>query len=96
MPGLRLLFRMAPFLVGAVAVGVWLLRRAGRKALPPGVRERELAAGSAPEAGDGATSEAGVGGANDSLHGERAEPPRFQREPIDIVMVVDDLLQGGR
>ena len=27
MPGLRLLLRMAPFLVGAVAAAVWLQRR---------------------------------------------------------------------
>ena len=44
MPGLRLLFRMAPFLDGAVAVGVWLRRRAERKALPAGPQVRELEA----------------------------------------------------
>jgi hypothetical protein len=27
MPGLRLLLRMAPFLVGALAAGMWLQRR---------------------------------------------------------------------
>jgi hypothetical protein len=102
MPGLRLLLRMAPFVVAAVAVGVWLRRRgADRKALPAPPRLRELGAGAAPEVR--------VGGANYALNGERAgsggqvesggqpEPARgFQREPIDIVTVVDDLLQAGR
>ena len=69
MPGLRLLFRMAPFLAGAVAVGVWRRRRAERKALPAGPQVRELEAGQ--------------------------QAKRFQREPIDIVTVVDDLLLGG-
>jgi hypothetical protein len=32
MPGLRLLLRMAPFLVGAIAAAVWLQRRAPRRA----------------------------------------------------------------
>ena len=32
MPGLRLLLRIAPFLVGAVAAAVWLQRRAPRRA----------------------------------------------------------------
>ena len=36
MPGLRLLLRMAPFLVGALAAGVWLQRRRSvPAALPP-------------------------------------------------------------
>jgi hypothetical protein len=99
MPGLRLLLRMAPFVVGAVAVGVWLRRRgAERTALPAGPRPRELGAGAAPEVQ--------VGEANSAVNGERVEPGgpggqpeptrRFQREPIDIVTVVDDLLQTGR
>ena len=61
MPGLRLLLRVAPFVVGAVAVGVWL-RRCGAK---------RNALGAVPAG-------------------------RFQREPVDIVAVVDDLLQAGR
>ena len=32
MPGLRLLLRMAPFLVGAIAAAVWLQRRAPQRA----------------------------------------------------------------
>jgi hypothetical protein len=40
MPGLRLLLRMAPFLVGALAAAVWLQRRAPQRA--------ELAAPPAP------------------------------------------------
>jgi len=31
MPGLRLLLRMAPFLVGAIAAAVWLQRRAPQR-----------------------------------------------------------------
>jgi len=66
MPGLRLLLRSAPFLVGVVAALVWLRR-------------------SQPE--------------RPQL--EPPEPPeprtrRFEREPIDIVTVVDDLLNAGR
>ena len=32
MPGLRLLLRMAPFLVGAIAAAVWLQRRRPQRA----------------------------------------------------------------
>ena len=138
MPGLRLLLRMAPFVVGAVAMGVWLRRRgAERRALPAGMRVRELSVGEASGASVGeasgapegdasealggvseaprGVSEAPRGGANYTLKGEPvessrpaeagepaesggpAEPAqRFQREPIDIVTVVDDLLQAGR
>ena len=35
MPGLRLLLRIAPFLVGAVAAAVWLRRRAPQRVAPP-------------------------------------------------------------
>jgi hypothetical protein len=44
MPGLRLLLRMAPFLVGALAAAVWLQRRATRRvalAAPPPPRQLE-------------------------------------------------------
>jgi hypothetical protein len=82
MPGLRLLLRMAPFVVGAVAVGVWLRRRgAERKALRAAAGVQELGAGAAPEVRE-----------LDAGH----DAERFQREPIDIVTVVDDLLQAGR
>jgi uncharacterized iron-regulated membrane protein len=60
MPGFRMLLRIAPFMVGLVAVHVWLRRR-----------EVERKALAAPTA-------------------------RFQRRPIDIVTVVDDLLLAGR
>ena len=101
MPGLRLLLRMAPVMVGALAVGVWLRRRrAERKALPAPTRARELVAGEASTALVGEVSEAALGGANVALNAEpadsAAQAPRFQREPIDIVTVVDDLLQAGR
>jgi hypothetical protein len=112
MPGLRLLLRIAPWMVGAVAVGVWLRRRAAeRKALPAGVGVRELAAGEAAGAPAGAANYALNGEPAGSApaapqtgaepggrveSGGRPEPaPRFQREPIDIVTVVDDLLQSG-
>jgi hypothetical protein len=96
MPGLRLLLRMAPFIVGAVAAGVWLRRRGvEREALPAAPRVPQLGAGVAPEVQ--------VGEANYALKGEpvesggQPEPARrFRREPIDIVTVVDDLLQAGR
>jgi hypothetical protein len=55
MPGFRMLLRIAPLLVGLIAVKVWLGR--GPKAAPTG---------------------------------------RFEREVIDIVAVVDDLLLAGR
>jgi hypothetical protein len=45
MPGLRLLLRIAPFLVGAVAAAVWLQRRAARPpALPAPPVPRQLEA----------------------------------------------------
>jgi uncharacterized membrane protein len=46
MPGLRLLLRMAPFLVGAIAAAVWLQRRAPQRvaitapAAPPQLEPR--------------------------------------------------------
>ena len=66
MPGLRLLLRSAPFLIGVVAAAVWLRRVQVERPLlePP----------KPPEPSSG----------------------RFQREPIDIVTVVDDLLTAGR
>jgi hypothetical protein len=69
MPGLRLLLRAAPFLVGAVAAAVWLRRmQPQRPQLEP------------PKAAH-----------------EPQQPPtgRFEREPIDIVTVVDDLLDAA-
>jgi hypothetical protein len=45
MPGLRLLLRMAPFLVGALAAGVWLQRRRPQPpalAPPPAVRQIDI------------------------------------------------------
>jgi hypothetical protein len=70
MPGIRLLLRMAPFLVGAVAAAVWLRRMQPQRP--------QLEPPKAPL--------------------ERSAPPtgRFEREPIDIVTIVDDLLDAGR
>jgi hypothetical protein len=45
MPGLRLLLRMAPFLVGALAAGVWLQRRRPQPPAlgpPPPVRQIDI------------------------------------------------------
>jgi hypothetical protein len=45
MPGLRLLLRMAPFLVGALAAGVWLQRRRPQPvalAPPPAVPQLDI------------------------------------------------------
>jgi hypothetical protein len=68
MPGLRMLLRIAPLVVGLVAVRFWLRRReAGRRALAAAAESAQ-------------TGPAG----------------RFQRQPIDIVTVVDDLLLGQR
>jgi hypothetical protein len=85
MPGLRLLLRLAPFLVGAVAAAVWLRRRqAGRPLLGPAPRRAELPrpASDAPEP-----------------RPERAPSGRFERaphaDPVSIVTVVDDLLGAG-
>ena len=77
MPFLRLLLRVAPFVVGAVAVAVWLRRRQAARAQLPAAPE--------PPAIEPppATS-------------ERPRSGRFDREPIDIVTVVDDLLMAGR
>jgi hypothetical protein len=90
MPGLRLLFRMAPFLVGVLAATVWLRRRgAARRALGAGPGMRQITAAPAPDASQSKAGQA--------LKGTGIEPARrFEREPIDIVTVVDDLLLAGR
>jgi hypothetical protein len=59
MPGLRLLVRSAPFILGVLAAAVWLRRAQVQRPLLEPPRERT---------------------------------GRFNREPIDIVTVVDDLL----
>lgn len=84
MPGLRLLLRFAPFLVGAVAAAVWLRRRqASRLALSaaPAPRALEAPAGS---------SQARTG------RFDRSAPVEPPKGSIDIVTVVDDLLLAGR
>jgi hypothetical protein len=104
MPGLRFLLRVAPFVVGAVAVGVWLRRRgAERKALPAAARMRELGVGAAVVGGANASKGEPVEPGGQPEPGRQPEPRgrpeptgRFQRKPIDIVTVVDDLLQAGR
>jgi hypothetical protein len=84
MPGLRLLLRFAPFLVGAVAAAAWLRRRqAARLALSaaPVPRALEARAGASP---------ARTG------RFDRSAPVGPSKESIDIVTVVDDLLLAGR
>ena len=50
MPGLRILLRLAPFLVGAIAAAVWLRRRRLERApLPPPPPRPALAPVPAPE-----------------------------------------------
>ena len=78
MPGLRLLLRFAPMLVGAIAAAVWLRKRRreqGALTAPPPPPALEPPRASAPP---------------------RRSSSRFEREPIDIVTVVDDLLLAGR
>jgi hypothetical protein len=72
-PGLRLLLRLAPLLVGALAAAVWLeRRRRGQVQLVAPQPAPEIEPVPAPQTG------------------------RFEREPIDIVTIVDDLLAIGR
>jgi hypothetical protein len=79
MPGFRILLRLAPFVVGLVAVRVWLIRRdVGRRSLPAAAEAR------------------GIGPATARDAPKAASAGRFQRQPIDIVTVVDDLLLAGR
>jgi hypothetical protein len=79
MPGLRMLLRMAPLVVGALALGVWLHRREqARIALPPAPGLPEIGRAAAPE------------------ERQTDSPASLEREPIDIVTVVDDLLLAGR
>jgi hypothetical protein len=103
---------MAPFLVGVLAASVWLRRRhAVRRVLAAGARMRQITAAPAPDAAQSEAGQAlkGTGiepaAAPDApqsetaqaMKGPQVEPARrFEREPIDIVTVVDDLLLAGR
>jgi hypothetical protein len=95
---LRLLARAAPFVLGAVAAGLWLRRRHVER---PALRERTGEVPPAPPSRPPAP------------HTRSAAPPtrpsgRFQRpvaarfaraaarRPIDIVTIVDDLLGTAR
>jgi hypothetical protein len=71
----RLLARSAPFVVGAVAAGLWLhYRKPDRPAL------REVTGELPPPVPPA----------------RRRIRTRFQRRPIDIVTIVDDLLSAAR
>jgi len=85
-----MLLRIAPFLVGALAASVWLRRRqVGRRALS--------AAGVVPQIQTAPAADVPPIGAAPAGEPPQIEPARrFEREPIDIVTVVDDLLLAGR
>jgi hypothetical protein len=92
-PGLRILLRLAPFFVGALAAAVWLRRRsAERTLLPAAALAPELEPSTAP-AGPRAAAE-GPGVDRPGAAAAPREPA--QPEPISIVTVVDDLLEMGR
>lgn len=86
MPGLRLLLRVSPLLIGAVAAVVWLRsRRALRSSLPAPSPAPRL---DPPRESSGRFARPCEGTA------EAQSEPRSDR--IDIVTVVDDLLDIGR
>jgi hypothetical protein len=77
------LVRAAPFVLGAVAAAIWLRRRqAQRAALPVRAGAEPPSAPPAPEPASGQPA--------------RTRGGRFERRPIDIVTVVDDLLGASR
>ena len=81
MPGLRILLRLAPFLVGALAAAVWLhRRRVERTPLPAAPPLPALEPSPAPPAAEPVV----------------APPEPAVGEPISIVTIVDDLLEIGR
>jgi hypothetical protein len=86
MPGLRLLLRFAPFLVGAVAAAVWLRRRRGAR----------LGLAAAPASRALEASPGGSRGRTGRFDRRPPAEPPTQDESIDIVTVVDGLLQAGR
>ena len=77
----RLLARTAPFVLGAVAAGLWLHHRRPQR---PALREvtGELPPPVPPPRSGGRF--------------QRPVVPRFARRPIDIVTIVDDLLGAAR
>lgn len=102
MPGLRLLLRIAPFLVGALAAAVWLRRRhLERPPLPAPPPVAALPAQPVPDSPLELVSEAPAAPmaeppAEPGLRFARDPKPESDPEPISIVTVVDDLLQIGR
>jgi hypothetical protein len=80
-PGLRILLRFAPFLVGALAAAVWLRRRrVERTPLPAAPPPPVLEPSPVPAAAEPVA----------------APPEPAVGEPISIVTIVDDLLEIGR
>jgi hypothetical protein len=83
-PGLRILLRLAPFVVGVLAAAVWLRRRrVERTPLPRPPARPALAPPPDPAVVPAEPAPA-------------AEPETAPREPISIITVVDDLLEIGR
>ena len=85
----RLLARATPFVLGAVAAGIWLKRR---QPPPPALREEtgELPPVLPPEV------EPRVSAAARAVNIARPVMARLPRRPIDIVTIVDDLLGATR
>jgi PIN domain nuclease of toxin-antitoxin system len=98
MPGLRLLLRMAPFVVGVVAASVWLRRRAAaRKRLPAGPPVPQIESPRQETGAEQPKIEPSKRFQREPIDSFEREPiDSFEREPIDIVTVVDDLLLAGR
>lgn len=79
----RLLVRSAPFVLGAVAAGIWLHYR---KPQHPALRE---VTGELPPPVPPARRTRATGA-------RKRVSTRFTRRPIDIVTIVDDLLGAAR
>jgi hypothetical protein len=91
----RLLARAAPFVLGAIAAGIWLRRRQAER---PALRERT---GEVPPPVPPAPAAPRAPRApRASRRFQRPATARFvrvaRRRPIDIVAVVDDLLGAAR
>jgi hypothetical protein len=86
---LRLLARATPFVLGAVAAGLWLRRR---QPPPPALRQEtgELPPVPAPQA------EPRPGTAARAARAAGPAMARLARRRVDIVTIVDDLLGAAR
>jgi hypothetical protein len=80
-PGLRILLRIAPILVGALAAAVWLRRRRIERIRLPAPPARPVLE---PPPGPVAAKP------------PETPPGSAAHEPVSIVRIVDDLLEIGR